>query len=49
MNYAKVFHPTHGIVIANANEMKITFSAPLGIRNYIDGTFLMEINVGPNS
>ena len=29
--------------------MKVTCSAPLGIGKYIDGTFLMEINVGPRS
>ena len=49
MNYATVFHPTHGIIIANANEMKVTCSAPLGIGKYIDGTFLMDINVGPST
>ena len=49
MNYATVFHPTHGIIIANANEMKVSCSAPLGIGKYIDGTFLMDINVGPST
>ena len=49
INNATVFHPTHGIIIANANEMKVTCSAPLGIGKYIDGTFLMDINVGPSS
>jgi len=49
MSYATVFHPTKGIIIANANEMKVTCSATLGIGKYIDGTFLMDINVGPSS
>ena len=49
MNYTTVFQSTHGIIIANANEMKVTCSAPLGIGKYIDGTFLMDINVGPSS
>jgi len=49
MNYATEFHPTHGIIIANANEIKVTCSAPLGIGKCIDGTFLMDINVGPRS
>jgi hypothetical protein len=49
MNYATVFHPTHGIIIANANQMQVTCSVPLGIGKYVDGTFLMDINVGPLS
>jgi hypothetical protein len=47
MNYATVFHPSHGIIIANAKDMTVGCSAPLGIGKYENGTFLMDINVGP--
>ena len=47
--YVTEFHPNHGIIIANANEMKVTCSTPLGIGKYIEGTSQMDINVGPSS
>ena len=46
-NIATIFHPTFGIMIADANTMSVTCNQPLGVGRYIDGAFLMDLNLGP--
>ena len=36
-NIATIFHPTFGIMIADANTMSVTCNQPLGVGRYIDG------------
>ena len=46
-NIATIFHSTFGILIADANTMSVTCNQPLGVGGYIDGAFLMDLNLGP--
>jgi hypothetical protein len=43
-----VFHPTHGIMIADACDMSVTCAKPLGVGCFKNGTFLLDIVVSDN-
>jgi hypothetical protein len=45
-NIATVFHPTQGIMIADAAMMTVACEKPLGTGRYADGTFLLDLKLG---
>ena len=40
---ATVFHPTYGVMIADAKNMNVTCAALLRRGRYVDGTFLLDL------
>jgi hypothetical protein len=41
---ATVFHPTYGVMIADAKNMVVTCATPLERGRYVDGTFLLNFD-----